>query len=376
MARALATPAIGEWAAGPALGRRLQHVLCILVAASAIKTPLDIPLYWNAGLLLLGLFALVVVQSLQRVFIWMLVLVMLGAVLAGMSGTVATSGPRLAQLLLIVFAASLIARLDPDLLVRYLVLLLPIIILVTIAEGLLPEPLFHERKLFDHRVQRYGGLYGDPNYSAMLYGAIAVLLAHHRPRILALAPFLMAVPTLSRGIIVAVFGWLTAVLLRRRVVLVSTSIVILLCLQPVLVLALDRLLDESARAALLRLSTERLGIWSAYAKMGLSHPLGVGYFQGLEEMPRFAPGLPEWYAHSLYMQVFGEFGWLGYLAFVGLLLHVTARVARRAPDQLPILVFLLTGYAFVNGLSDWAFWVVIGYLLARADGAPTEPARP
>jgi hypothetical protein len=64
--------------------------------------------------------------------------------------------------------------------------------------------------------------------------------------------------------------------------------------------------------------------------------------------------------------VFGEFGWLGYLAFVGFVIHTSLTVAGRAPAQLPLLMFLLTGYAFLNGLTDWPFWVGIGYVLAHA----------
>lgn len=371
MARVLSSPAAaGEWAAGPSLGRRLQHVLCILVAASAIKTPLDIPLYWNAGLLLLGLFALVVVQSLHRVFLWMAVLVALGGLLAVTTGTLATTGPRLVQLFLLVCAASLIARLDPDLLVRYLVLLLPIIILVTVAEALMPEPLFHGRRLGDQSIHRHGGLYGDPNYSAMLYGVIAVLLAQRPPRSLAILPFLFAVPSLSRGIWVAALAWLATLASGRYQVRVALLVVALLCLKPAGIWLLQVGLAEADIATLTRFSTERLAIWFANLQMGLSAPLGVGYFQGVEHMADF--GLPPWYAHSLFMQVFAEFGWLGYLVFAGFLLHVTYLVCRFAPGQLPILVFVLTGYALVNGLSDWAFWVPLGYALGHAARARPE----
>ena len=100
-----------------------------------------------------------------------------------------------------------------------------------------------------------------------------------------------------------------------------------------------------------------------------SAPLGVGYFNGEAAITEFA-GLPPTHAgrqaHSIFLQVFGEFGWLGYLAFVGFILHVSLVVARHAAAQLPLLLFILTGYAFLNGLSDWAFWVGLGYILAQA----------
>ena len=174
------------------------------------------PLYFNAGLLLLGLMALIVVQSLQRIFLWLLALVAIGLVGALAADSLTTSGPRLAQLLLVVCACSLIARLEPELLARYLALLLPVMVLVTLVEGFWPEDLFYSRKIAGYPIERQGGLHGEPNYNAMLYGVIGVMLAQHRPRVLALLPFLLAVPTLSRGVFAAAAAWLGCLALGRR----------------------------------------------------------------------------------------------------------------------------------------------------------------
>ncbi len=124
------------------------------------------------------------------------------------------------------------------------------------------------------------------------------------------------------------------------------------------------------RLSLTHASTGRYGLWLGYAEMGLASPFGAGYFEGeraLEAYRHHLPaGYPVRYAHSVFLQVFGEFGWLGYALFAGFLLHVALLAARAAPQTLPVLVFLLSGYSLVNGLSDWAFWVPIGYVLACA----------
>ena len=103
-------------AAEPVFDRSLERLLCVLVVAGAVKIPLGIPLYLNAALLLLGLFSLVVLQALPRLFLWMIGLIGLGAIAAWQLDILADSGPRLAQLFLILLATALIARLDPDLL--------------------------------------------------------------------------------------------------------------------------------------------------------------------------------------------------------------------------------------------------------------------
>ena len=357
-------------AAGPVPSHGLQKVLAVVVGLSAIKTPLDVPLYFNAGLLLLGLIALVVVQSLQRIFLWLVALIAIGLLGALAAHSLASSGPRLVQLLLVVAACSLIARIEPELLARYLALLLPVMVLVTLVEAFWPEDLFHSRRIAGYPIHRQGGLHGEPNYSAMLYGTIGVLLAQHRPRVLALLPFLLAVPMLSRGVFAAAAAWLGCLALGRRGTPVALALIVVLCLQPLLVLAFDATLDDDTRVALTHASNGRYGLWLGYAEMGLASPFGAGYFEGERALVAYShylpAGYPVRYAHSVFLQVFGEFGWLGYAAFAGFLIHLALIAARAAPHTLPVLVFLLAGYALVNGLSDWAFWVPIGYLLASA----------
>jgi hypothetical protein len=354
------------------LGPALQHLLCVLVVAGAIKLPLAVPLYWNAALLLIGLFGLICLQALPRIMLWMVVLIGLGCIQAVAQGVQADAVPRLGQLFLLVMAASVVARIDPDLLIRYLILLLPVMVLVWMVELLLPEPLF-SRRLLGEMVQRQGGLIGDPNYSAMLYGVIAILLTRRPPRALAIPPLLLALPTLSRGLVVALLAWLVTLGAGRRRTVLATALTVLLLMQPLIVFLILAATGEPTQTALARESSERILIWSAYLRMGLEDALGAGYFAGPAVSPELAPvGHPR-FAHSLFMQVFGEFGWLGYLIFAGFLLHLVLRLVRRCPEELPLMIFLLSGYALVNGLSDWAFWIPIGYLLARLRLAAPPP---
>ncbi len=179
------------------LSRPLERLLCVLVVAGAVKAPLGVPLYLNATLLLLGLFSLVVLQRLPRLFLWMVVLVGLGVLAAFQLGLLVTSGPRLVQLLLTLLATALIMRLDPDLLGRYLALLVPLFLLLLAVESLLPVGLDETRSVAGVAVPRQGGLQGEPNYNAMLYGVVGMILAQQRPRWLAIPPFLAALPNLS-----------------------------------------------------------------------------------------------------------------------------------------------------------------------------------
>lgn len=359
----------------------LERVLCVVIAISVIKAPLGIPLYLNALLLAVGLYSLIVVQALQPIFLWAVGLVAIGTVGAVDHGALSLSGPRLAQLLLLVLASSLVARLDPALLVRYLSILLPLMVVALLVESLLPEPLWQARLLFGLDVPRHGGLQGEPNYNAMLLGTVAVLLAQYPPRFLAVLPFLAALPALSRGLLFGIVVWLGAKSLGRRVLArFGPWMVLGFCAQPLIVLWLDRVIDDPTRDALVALSTNRYGVWVGYAEMGLSHPFGVGYFMGTEALPQFAEHVRGAFAahqaHSIFLQVFGEFGYAGYALFVAFLWRVARVVARRVPADTPVLLFVLAGFAFLNGLSGWEFWVPIGYLLARVRVAEQSAPSP
>jgi hypothetical protein len=361
----------------PVLSREVERVLCILVVAAAIKMPLGIPLYLNGVLLAVGLFAFVVLQALPRLFLWMIALLALGAVTAVLRDILFDSGPRLGQVVLLVGASALVARLDPALFARYLAVLPFLMILVGTVESLLPEPLYERPISPGVFAPRHGGLAGEPNYTAMLYGVVGLILAQHRPRVLAVLCFFLAIPALSRGLLFALAAWLGASALGRWLVRLAPLLVVLLCLQPLIMLWFDAAIDDALRDELNRLSSKRYLIWVAHAEAGASTPLGVGYFQGEVVATQFAD-LPAHHAarqaHSIFLQVWGEFGWLGYLLFVGFLLHLTRTVAHEAPAQLPLLIFILSGYAFLNGLSDWAFWVGIGYILAQARRAAPSAA--
>ena len=354
----------------PVLSGPLEQVLCVLVVAGAVKAPLGLPVYLNSTLLLLGVFSLVIRQALPGLFLWMVALVGLGMVSAAQLGILADSGPRLVQLLLTVLAAALITRLDPELLARYLALLVPLFLLLLALEPLLlPDPLQEVRHVFGVDIARQRGLQGEPNYNAMLYGVVGMILLQQPPRWLGVPPLLAALPSLSRGLIAAIAGWLAAKAAGRRVVWLAPLAALVLCAQPLIVLAVDSGIDVATARELNRLTSTRYLIWIAHAQAGLSAPFGVGYFNGESAITKFAR-LPPTHAgrqaHSIFLQAFGEFGWLGYLAFVGFVLQTSLTVARRAPAQLPLLMFVLTGYTFLNGLTDWPFWVGIGYVLANA----------
>ena len=142
-------------------------------------------------------------------------------------------------------------RLDPDLLGRYLALLLPLILLMMVVEPLLPESALRvAAPCSASRSPRQGGLHRRAELQRH-----AVRRGRHDPRpalaraASASSPFLAALPSLSRGLIAAVVSWLGAKAIGRRVVWLAPVAVLILCAQPLIVLAVDASIDQDAAAS-------------------------------------------------------------------------------------------------------------------------------
>ena len=94
-----------------------------------------------------------------------------------------------------------------------------------------------DRFLFGIHLERQVGLHGEPNYNAMLYGVVGIMLGQQTPRCLGLLPSSRF--RASRGVVVAAAGWLGAKLLGRPFARVAWVFVLLLCARPLIVLAVD-----------------------------------------------------------------------------------------------------------------------------------------
>jgi hypothetical protein len=221
------------------------------------------------------------------------------------------------------------------------------------------------RDLFGVWVVRYRGGMGDGNFSALLLGTVALLLFNRRERVWGGVALLLMLPMSSRGVLAA-FGLVLVLFgigrLSREVFRAAAGCCVFFCfLSPLLFLA-EGALTPRAMDRLNWVTSGRSQFYAAYARLGMDHPLGgMGYFNARRHVagymhPYFQPpDIQE--QHSLYLQLFSDFGVLGYGLFAVFLWEVFRRSASAGVEWVLLWVFVLTGLLFLNGLHEWSFWV-------------------
>jgi hypothetical protein len=135
--------------------------------------------------------------------------------------------------------------------------------------------------------------------------------------------------------------------------------------------------------SLLYLGTKRGAAWAAAWTVLSEHPLGVGpgvsqfYLMADDPLGRLAGQL---YSHNAFLAIAVEFGWLGLLIFLGLLLRVLGQLRIKPPASSPDLrvmqhALLVTWSGFLvqsmllNAEDFKGTWILLGLTLAYGDVA-------
>lgn len=364
---------------------------------AAIRYPLDLPLFLKFLIVPLA-FHHMLGGRMERFVFWAAPFLVYGNVAAIGANTPFLDILRLNFAFAFVFYASYVASLGRDVLIRSIVMILVPAALAVAALELVLGP-GGERAVADimplpglswlsglDMLPRLNGLHGGSNYSGALYGLLALVLIYSGRRVAGLAMVAVMLLCVSRA---ATLAFLFAVIayhsprIVRRAAVIGAFLVVLL--MPVVLWVAEPLLDPMQRAVLATATTLRYINWLNFIEMGLDHPFfGVGYFQGKEEIPAqtlmswqvlLQRRIPEYEAHHLVLDVFGELG----AVFTALFLSFYARVAhdalQRGPLACAVYVFVSLAYLTLSGISDWTFWFAIGFIYALPVAAtPPSPA--
>ena len=347
----------------------LRWLILMLIMVGAIKNPAETPLYLNSLLLVAGLLVLAVERKITPEFYPALLLIGLGLITAIYNGYV-DSIARLCQMALIILAASYVARGHADELVEYVSrYLVPIIFIVFIAE-ILWVGTIRSRVFAGIELPRYIGIQGDPNFNATLYGIIGLLIFSAGWKLRAVAIWIIALFSFSRGFVFGLLICMIALPFRRTffIRLIYWPIIVTLLSVPAIVFFVDSVIADETRTMLTEISSRRYDHWLSYLKMGLDHPLGVGYFQSVDLQAQYWPH-HTWEnqeAHSMFFQVFSEFGFIGYGIFCYFVLGVARKVVSVDYDNAPIFLYLMVAYSLLNALSEWGFWIGLAVLLSTS----------
>lgn len=243
------------------------------------------------------------------------------------------------------------------------------------------------------RLTRFSGPSGDPNFSGMVAALMALLFFIDGRKWALVGAITCLLLMVSRGGVLAlIFAMIilgSPLIIGRLLAVISYLILMGL---PITVHFLHIFLSPTAQVELVIKSSKRFLHWIHYLEFGLDNPLlGIGYFKGktyyAATVTDFTVGGTNFArgggrrsaqeAHNFTLDLWGELGIVAW-GFVCLFLLLILRHTWHSRSGLAIFGLLMTGYLFLAGLSDWAFWFGLGCILScvasdRKNAARNQP---
>lgn len=235
-----------------------------------------------------------------------------------------------------------------------------------------------EKSLFGYVGFRYEGLFGESNYSSIVL--LIVMILHYIQKRLcwSIITGLLCIPLLSRGLGLSCICFSILLIVyeinRKAFKIFSYLMFILLAFTPLWVLLVNWYADQSFIFMIEKLSAGRYFLWLPYIQMGLDNVFGVGFFQGEIHYAKYlAPHLELVdeirghqinQQHSLFIQVFSEFGVVGYLLLIWQFFVVLWKCQGQRFTT-ALFCGVLVGFSFLNGLTDYNLFFTLGFALGQ-----------
>ena len=346
----------------------------ILLALSVLKVPLGIKLFLNIIPVLIGLFYIVKQRRVDRFIAPALIMIFLNMVL-GIYLKDWMTLIRLGQLTCMLgfsyFICDWINEERLLLVCRYMII---ISCITFILEIFFKGAVSAKHIAFNFYLPRFEGPMGESNFTAIIFAVCSMVFFHYKKWMFSGLSFILIVLCASRtsAIMVLLFIIFNLMFLKRRDYLryVAGVMFFFMLISPFMIWLIERYADLPIRSALERASAGRYYLQVAYVDMGIKNILGVGYFNGWNQfMEYLTPYLPivdsirthqNNEQHSIFIQVFSEFGVIGYLFFIWQILNVCKMIMKQNAELLFLISVVFFGYCFLNGLSDFILYLVIG----------------
>ena len=224
------------------------------------------------------------------------------------------------------------------------------------------------KKVFGLKLsKRYLGIIGEPNFSALLTGVLALISFEIRKHLLSFLLIITYLPTSSRTILAMVITYIFLKLIyhlsKNSLKYLPIPFILFIFLSPLTFPMISEQLNREQKLKLNQVSSERFHLQTAYAKMFFDKPFGTGYMQGRkhlkpkEEKYGFYKDLDQ---HNIYLQILTEFGFFGFI-FYALFIYRTFQIIPN--DAYPFAISFFTCFYFINGLNEVIFWISIGFIL-------------
>ena len=340
---------------------------------AVLKSPLQLPIYFNIIMPIIGLWQFLQMRTIPKIYLVLFAMLFINLI-PTLYFNNSASYIRLTQLFFILFfSIYMIKHLDLNdysRIFKTIIFLSPIFFLlefITIGDA-------GTRDFFGISLTRLTGITGEFNFTAGLLSGICLFFMIGKRYPLAIFAALQIFATAGRGAFLPLVIFTGLVIVKRLfnrglALTISFFLLMLMFLYPLFLLKIHHLLDFDTAVKINFYSSLRYQLHLGYAQIGLEYPLGVGYFNGVKTLPEYTD-LFGWRPqenileqHNLFLQVFSEFGWIGYGLFIIFLLSIV-RYAYFISDRILFgFVSFLSMFLFLNGLHEFIFWAYISFIV-------------
>ncbi|MCB9062399.1 MAG: O-antigen ligase family protein [Halobacteriovoraceae bacterium] len=351
-----------------------------LLALSILKRPMQHNLFFNAIPLLFGLGHLLFLKKVNKLFWPYLIMLGIGIANAFVLGE-CVSLIRIGQVICLIsfahFSCEYISKDNLKKICEYIVYIGGIQLLLEI---IIHGPVGLPKMYFGFSLPRFEGPIGESNYSGLIFGVACMVHLSFKKYYFALFSFLGVIASVSRTTTVMIIFFLAFYLLLKLSnenirKYWSIIVVCILSTTPIVVYLLYHHADYEVLDFIEKKSSGRFFLLVPYLNMGIENIFGVGYFRGIERYPEYLEPIIEFTSkfrkpqineqHNIFMQVFSEFGPIGYVPFLIFLLQLFFRVSYKKEDlwKVAILMSLFIGFSFLNGLNSFSLYLLLGFCL-------------
>ena len=349
--------------------KSIQNPLFFLSPLSVVKQFGNVPLYGQIIAPFIGLLHLLLDRRISKISCFLLLLLASNMVSWFLNDTPTDQIVRIGQsFLMVMFFNFLYFHMSKKFLLMTLKIIGVSAILLFIAEVAFDMHTF-TRNFFGISFVRYNLMVGEPNFSGVLFVGMAQLAFLCKKRWFFWIFLALSLLTLSRAVFITHIFWgillLTSGLGERIFRTVSWSILALFLLYPLIISQLHHFLPFHVNNAMVHLSP-RYFQHMYYSNEGLKTLWGEGHFQSRKRDLEYWQKYRSRYSwidyphrgeqHSLTVQVFSDFGWIGYFFFSLFIVQVFRSVYASGSKYTTSLLTLLVNFCFLNGLNEWIFY--------------------
>ncbi|MBT3981973.1 MAG: hypothetical protein HOE90_11500 [Bacteriovoracaceae bacterium] len=358
----------------------LDRLKIALFSLSVFKQTLGFKMYLNIILPLLGGFQFLRDRSPIRLLLPFQILLLINLAVVVFKGEYQAI-PRLGQLWCLLYFCSFIEKQMPkEILDKSIKLIAVMGFLFIFVEMIFGPPLEGYIPFLKTDFTRQYGIYGEPNFSAMLMFGVALYLIVFGFYKFSLLAIIALVFTVSKGTMLALllfFALFSLKKLKRLQTWALNILMIVFLFIPLPIYMSGKMLSYPQKLFMHQLTSKRYFLFLPYIKMGIDHPLGVGYFQGPKYIANYQKSEISEFSeeqkarilalqqHSIFVQIFSEFGLIGYLIFSFQLWWLfKISLKNREYEISAAFVSVLAGFSLLNGLSEMTLYLFIGLIMS------------